>query len=125
MERRWKRWFFSSGSPEIADIRRPTSAIKSKPDRLIGPSDSKAMGTNVCDEGRPQYIVYEQQPAQPPPPAIVDVRWRYDAAHVWTLVASQVMYLPAAHGTSVVPSGRLPSLRRSPEGSFELGMSAF
>src|SRR6218665_1380035 len=48
----------------------------------------------------------------------------YDAAQVWTTVASQAMYLPADQGMSVAQSGRLPSVRRRPDGSFMLGTSA-
>src|SRR6218665_3134783 len=126
MERRWKSWFLSRGSPEMAEIRRLTSDIKSKPDGLIGPSDSMAMGTNVCEEGRSEYFAcFRTAASSAASPAITDVRWMYDGAQVWTLVMSQVIYLPADHGTNVEPSGRLPSLRRSPRGSFQLGMSAF
>src|SRR6218665_21527 len=46
------------------------------------------------------------------------------AAQVWTTVASQAMHLPAEQGMSVAPSGRLPSVRRRPDGSFMLGTSA-
>src|SRR6218665_1284107 len=48
----------------------------------------------------------EQQPAEPAEIAVCD---KYDAAQVWTTVASQAMYLPADQGMSVAPSGRLPS----------------
>src|SRR6218665_2326012 len=51
-------------------------------------------------------------------------RQMYDAAQVWTTVASQAMYLPADQGMSVAPSGRLPSVCRIPDGSFMLGTSA-
>src|SRR6218665_1840763 len=34
------------------------------------------------------------------------------------------MYLPADQGMSVTPSGRLPSVRRRPDGPFMLGTSA-
>src|SRR6218665_443767 len=55
--------------------------------------------------------------------------------HVWTTVArgalwhcdhcgTVAMYLPADQGMSVAPSGRLPSVRRRPDGSFMLGTSA-
>src|SRR6218665_4024655 len=98
MERRWKSWFLSRGSPEMAEIRRLTSDIKSKPDGLIGPSDSIAMGTIVCEEGRSEYFAcFRTAASSAAPPAITDVRWMYDGAHVWTLVTSQAMYLPADH----------------------------
>src|SRR6218665_2178007 len=56
-----------------------------------------------------------------PPLAVCD---KYDAAQVWTTVVSQAMYLPADQGMSVALSGRLPSIRRRPDGSFMLGASA-
>src|SRR6218665_1233565 len=57
-------------------------------------------------------------------PAKIAVCDKYDAAQVWTTVASQAMYLPADQGMSVAPLGRLPSVRRRPDGSFMLGTSA-
>src|SRR6218665_813651 len=57
-------------------------------------------------------------------PAEIAVCDKYDAAQVWTTVASQAMYLPADQGMSVAPSGRLPSVRRRLDGSFMLGTSA-
>ena len=46
--------------------------------------------------------------------------------HKWgpLVIASPAMYFPAAQGMSVAPSGRLPSVRRRPDGSFVLGTSA-
>src|SRR6218665_2496888 len=40
-------------------------------------------------------------------------------------VKSQAMYFPLAHGTSVAPSGLLPSVLIRPDGSFVQGVSAF
>src|SRR6218665_1473943 len=40
-------------------------------------------------------------------------------------VKSQAMYFPLAHGTSVAPSGLLPSVLIRPDGSFVQGGSAF
>src|SRR6218665_363456 len=40
-------------------------------------------------------------------------------------VKSQAMYFPLAHGTSVAPSGLLPSVLMRPDGSFVQGVSAF
>src|SRR6218665_1623960 len=42
--------------------------------------------------------------AEPGEIAVCD---KYDAAHMWTTVASQAMYLPADQGMSVAPSGRM------------------
>src|SRR6218665_3913889 len=61
--------------------------------------------------------------AEPAEIAVCD-KYMYDAAQVWTTVVSQAMYLPADQGMSVAPSGRLPSIRRRPDGSFMLGTSA-
>src|SRR6218665_2796763 len=57
-------------------------------------------------------------------PAEIAVCDKHDAAQVWTTVASQAMYLPADQRMSVAPSGRLPSVRRRPDGSFMFGTSA-
>src|SRR6218665_516902 len=40
-------------------------------------------------------------------------------------VKFQAMYFPLAHGTSVAPSGLLPSVLMRPDGSFVQGVSAF
>src|SRR6218665_1439992 len=51
----------------------------------------------------------------------------YEAAQLWATVASHAryMYLPCDHGTSVAPSGLLPSDLNRPRGSLVLGTSAF
>ena len=92
----------------------------------MGPSDSMATGTNLCVAGRDEYLSCLRSAAcSAAPPAIVDVRWRYDAAHVWMAVASHAIYLPLDHGINVAPSGLLPSVLIKPGGSLELGMVAF
>src|SRR6218665_2564816 len=48
----------------------------------------------------------------------------YDAAHVWTTVASHARYFPADQGTRVASSGILPYVLNSPAGSRVLGTSA-
>ena len=53
------------------------------------------------------------------PPAIVDVEARYESATVSMTVTTQVRNLPDFHVWRVTPSGHLP------DGSFDLGMSAF
>lgn len=48
-----EKWYkFSSGN------RLPSSEIKLKPDRLVGPSDSKAMGANLWDGMRIEYFAF-------------------------------------------------------------------
>src|SRR6218665_2434153 len=49
--------------------------------------------------------------------------WR-DAAHVWTIVASNARYFPADQGTRVPPSGLLPSVLNRPAGSRVLATPA-
>lgn len=137
MKRRLKRWLFSRGSPDMTEIWRPTSEIKSNPDRLNGPSDHTSNGRKMCMTKRSLSIlpVFELRSAAvlssaALPAAIIDVRWiyrtlsTYGHPHLWT--SSQAMYLPATHETNWAPSGRLPSLRRNPsKGSYELGISVF
>src|SRR6218665_2639894 len=66
----------------------------------------------------------EQQPAQlQKPPRLLSATSMMQHK-VWTTVASQAMYLPADQGMSVAPLGRLPSVRRRPDGSLMLGTSA-
>ena len=57
-------------------------------------------------------------------PASRDDESKYDAAVVQVTVTSQTAGLPACHGMRDVPSGRLPSVRQRPVGSFESGMPA-
>src|SRR6218665_1873208 len=83
------------------------------------------MRTKLCVAGRSAYFVtFREVASSAALPAVVEVKRMYDAAHVWMLVKSQVLYLLLDHGTSVAPSGLFPSVRRRPGGSLELGMSA-
>src|SRR6218665_2740586 len=92
---------------------------------FTGPRVSKAMGINTWVAGNNAYLaVLRTAACSAAEPAEIAVCDKYDAAQVWTPVASQAMYLPADQGMSVAPSGRLPSVRRRPDGSFMLGTSA-
>src|SRR6218665_1035391 len=83
------------------------------------------MGTNTWVAGNNAYLaVLRIAACSAAEPAEIAVCDKYDAAQVWTTVVSQAMYLPADQGMSVAPSGRLPSIRRRPDGSFMLGTSA-
>src|SRR6218665_3750992 len=126
IERRWNRCTVSIGSPVATVIRCPNSLMNSRPAVFTGPNDSMAMGTKLCVAGRSAYFVTFREAASSAAlhAIIVEVKGMYDAAHVWMLVKSQVVYLPLDHGTSVAPSGLFPSVRRRPGGSLELGMSA-
>jgi len=54
-------------------------------------------------------------------PAVVAVSARCESAYVSGTVTSHANGLPFAHGSSVTPSGRLPSSRLRPGGSFSPG----
>ena len=58
-------------------------------------------------------------------PASNEVLLMYVAARVSTTVTSHVRHRPDCHGTSVSPSGLLPSVQSRPIGSLMAGMSAF
>src|SRR6218665_948425 len=106
-------------------MRRPNSERNSAPSAFTGPRVSKAMGTNTWVAGNNAYLaVLRTAACSAAEPGEIAVCDKYDAAQVWTTVASQAMYLPADRGMSVAPSGRLPSVRRRPDGSFMLGTSA-
>ena len=49
----------------------------------------------------------------------------YDDATELITVTSHVRHLPFCHGISVTPSGRLPSVRTRPDGSFNAGIPAW
>src|SRR6218665_1029967 len=110
---------------ETDEMRRSNSERNSAPSAFTGPRVSKAMCTNTWVAGNNAYLaVLRTAACSAAEPAEIAVCDKYDAAQVWTTVASQAMYLPADQGTSVAPSGRLPSVRRRPDGSFMLGTSA-
>src|SRR6218665_961936 len=103
----------------------PTPKRNSAPSEFTGPRVSKAMGTNTWVAGNNAYLAVLQTAAcSAAEPAEIAVCDKYDAAQVWTTVASQAMYLPADQGINVAPSSRLPLVHRRPDGSFMLGTSA-
>jgi len=57
-------------------------------------------------------------------PASTALCWMYNAARIWTTVTSQVALRPDRHGTSVKPSGLLPSVLLRPCGSLTADVSA-
>src|SRR6218665_2802867 len=120
-------------------MRRPNSERNSAPSAFTGPRVGNAMGTNTWVAGNNAYLaVLRIAVCSAAEPAEIAVCDKYDAAQVWTTVVSQAMYLPADQGMSVAqamylpadqgmsvaPSGRLPSIRRRPDGSFMLRKSA-
>jgi len=58
-------------------------------------------------------------------PAVVAVSAKWESAKVSGTVTSHASGLPFAQGSSVTPSGRLPSSRLRPAGSFTAGTDAF
>src|SRR5688572_27494694 len=82
----------SSWSPDVAVMLRPSSAKNSRPVRLMGPNDSWAIGIHevvYVMEALGISLFFARWPIRPFSPGVVDVRWMYDAAQVWTLVTSQ------------------------------------
>src|SRR6218665_619631 len=79
-------------------MRRPNSERNSAPSAFTGPRVSKAMGTNTWVAGNNAYLaVLRTAACSAAEPAEIAVCDKYDAAQVWTIVASQAMYLPADH----------------------------
>src|SRR6218665_2269962 len=88
---------------------------------IYRPKSFEVNGANTWVAGNNAYLaVLRTAACSAAEPAEIAVCDKYDAAQVWTTVASQAMYLPADQGMSVAPSGRLPSVRRRPDGSFML-----
>src|SRR6218665_1465540 len=87
-------------------MQRPNSERNSAPSAFTDPRVSKAMGTNTWVADNNAYLAVLQTAACSAQIAACD---KYDAAQVWTTVASQVMYLPAVQGMNVAPSGGLPT----------------
>src|SRR6218665_3076445 len=88
----------------------PNSGRNSVPSAFTGPRVSKAMGTNTWVAGNNAYLaVWGTAACSAAEPAEIAVCDKYDAAQVWTTVASQATYLPADQGMSAGPSGGLPS----------------
>ena len=65
----------SSGSPVTVVKRRLSSVKNSRPDLLMGPSVSNAMGTKLCVEGKSAYFAFFRVSANSAAaPGVVDVR---------------------------------------------------
>ena len=106
-------------------MRRPKSDKKFLALELMGPSVSQAIGMKICDLASSEYLVsFLSEAFSAAPPACCDVVGRWDVASESATVTSQMRLLPACQGISVTPSGRLPSVLESPEGSLVDGMLA-
>ena len=106
-------------------MRRPKSDRKTVALELTGPRDSKAIGVNRFVLANSEYLVsFLSEADSAAPPACWDVMGRYDVASESTIVTSQIKLLPACQGIKVIPSGRLPSVLDSPDGSLVDGTPA-
>src|SRR5215831_9599798 len=100
--------------------------MKSAPSSLGGPRVSRAMGTKSYAEVSWEYFSVFFSPAfTAAAPAMMHEYLRLLAARVSVHVTSHVRHFPPSHGIFVSPSGRLPSVRSRPEGSFMAGTPAF
>ena len=118
----WNKNAVSLGSPETFLIRSPISHKKDVPSSLIGPRVSIATGTNSRVALMAAYLVCLRSAARSAAvPGVTDVRARWEAANVSGQVTSHVRHLPTFQGTSVIPSGLLPSDLKRPIGSLDEG----
>src|SRR6218665_2202987 len=106
-------------------MRRPNSERNSPPSTFTDPRFSEVIETNTWAAGNTTYFadlrITACSAAEPAEIAVCD---KYEAAQVWTTVASEAMHFPADQGMSVAPSGRLRFFRSRPDGCFVLGASA-
>src|SRR6218665_1149828 len=101
IDRRKKRNAVSRLSPVMADIRLPIWLMKSHAEGSSGLRVSIDTGWKTCVVGKAAYFIALQfaawTDAGPTDAACGEM---YDAAHVWTTVASHARYFPADQGTS-------------------------
>jgi len=84
IERRWNKCAVSSGST-VADVtRRPNSVMNSRPVQLIGPNDSRAMGTKLRVAGRSAYFVtFRETASSVTLPGVVEIVRMHNAAYIY------------------------------------------
>src|SRR5688572_1606880 len=123
---RWNKYVASRWSPDTKAKSLPMSVIRDMQAAPMGPSVSKARGTNSYFSSRAVYLaVFLKAAISAAAPALMAVAETYDAAKVSITVTSQTRLLPTRHGIKVRPSGLLPSERTRPGGSFTAGKPAF
>ena len=99
-------------SPVTWARRRPRSLTKIIDCGPMTPDVLMATGVNVCEESRWAYLVFFLSSANAATaPASLVALATYEGAKVSGQVASQTNNLPLFHGTTVMPSGRFPSVR--------------
>src|SRR6218665_1677095 len=98
--------------------------MKSHAEGSSGPRVSITAGWKTCVVGKAAYFSALRFAAWTDAgPTDAACGKMYDAAHVWTTVASNARYIPVDQGTRVAPSGLLPSVPNRPAGSRVLGDS--
>src|ERR1700759_5392008 len=106
-------------------MRRPNSDKKSTALLLMGPRVSQAIGIKMYERANSEYFTsFLPEALSAALPGSWDVMGRWDAAKVSATVTSHIKFFPACQGMRVIPSGRLPSVLESPDGSLEEGMQA-
>ena len=104
MEILWNRNDVSLGSPVLSDSRLPKVDRKSTPELLIGPNDSTATGTKMCDlVMSPYFVSFFLAADSAAAPADWLVSATYERAKVSGAVTSQAMHLPACQGMREQP----------------------
>jgi len=121
----WNRYVVSMVSSVTAVIRRPSSCTNSTARLFQVPAVCMATGTKMWLLVSCLYLVSLLEAAlSAAAPAVVAVSARCESAYVSGTVTSHANGLPFAHGSSVTPSGRMPSSRLKPGGSFTAGTCA-
>jgi len=123
MESRWKRKALSRWSSVYCVMRLPSSHKKSTPSLLTAPIVLAATGTNEYDWASGAFLFAAAATAATP--GVWDVSCTYDWSSVSLTVTSHVTHFPCFHGSTVTPSGCLPSVLSRPDGSFNARMSTF
>ena len=106
-------------------IRLPSSCTNSTARLFQVPAVSMATGTKMWLLASCLYLVSLLEAAlSAATPVVVAMSSRYESAYVSGSVTSHANGLPFAQGSSVTPSGRLPSSRLRAGGSFTAGTCA-
>src|SRR5260221_7802801 len=114
------------GSPEVLVRWRPRTDKNSKPATFIGPIVSKASGQNSYVRASAEYFsIFLLAATSVMLPGELEDCGRYEEAKVSLTVTSQVKYLPPRHGVKVMPSWRLASVLKRPDGSLVAWKFAF
>ena len=113
------------GSPDAILIRLPSSLRKFPVSGPVAPHVSIATGWNRYMLSKWAYFLdFSVSACAAAPPGSLMALRRLDVQKVSGHVTSQTRYLPWDQGIIVIPSGRFPSERCSPEGSSLEGMFA-